>query len=325
MNEFRKVLETLNRLSAELDLLRDRRKKIEERKKLVRGETYAKLTAEYEGKIKDVEQARDAAAESLRHDLAALKAELHRVTGESDKLDQSIEELELRRYIGEYSEEDFASLMAGEQAKREEIVACLAELRAQVEGAESILGNSTVAGAAEPPRVISDTQPLPTSKQTPRDSARPAAAPALDETMDIRSTDELSSTVAAPGDGYPMPVFGEPAGLETGGGSSRVSGGKDAPPAAVSLNYLDQTREVPIEGYPFTIGRSTKNTLSLKSEEISRYHAQIRFEKGKFVLEDLGSANGTKLDGKRIQRSELKPGGRISIGPAELTFTLTSG
>ncbi len=326
MNEFRKILETLNRLSAELEQLRDRREKIEERKKQVRGETYAKLTAEYEGKIQDVEKARDAAAESLRRDMTALKSELNRLTGESDTVDQSIEELELRRYIGEYSEEDFASLMAGEQAKRQEIVTRLADLRAQVEGAEAILVNGTVAGASEPPPVITDTQPLPTSSQPPAEGTNPTAAPALDETMDIRCADELSSTVAALGDVNPMPVFGDPAGLETGEGSaSRVSGGKDAPPAAVSLNYLDQTREVPIEGYPFTIGRSTKNTLSLKSEEISRYHAQIRFEKGKFVLEDLGSANGTRLDGKRIQRSELKPGGRISLGPAELTFTLSSG
>lgn len=326
MNEFRTVLESLDRLTAELDQLRDRREKIEERKDQVRSETYAKLTVEYDGKIRDAEKALDAAAESLRSDLASLKSERLRLTGDAELADQSIEELELRRYIGEFeSEEEFASQMAGEKEKRQEIGARLEEVREQVAGAETILGNSTAAGSGQRPPVITDTQPLPAAIAPPGDGTHPSAGPALDETVDIRSADELSSTVAAAGDANPMALFGDPAGMETGGGASHVTvGGKDAPPAAVTLNYLDQTREVPIEGYPFTIGRSTKNTLSLKSEEISRYHAQIRFEKGKFVLEDLGSANGTKLDGKRIQRSELQPGGRISLGPAELTFTLSS-
>jgi hypothetical protein len=326
MNEFRTILETLDRLSAELDQLRDRREKIEERRDQVRSETYAKLTAEYDSKVSDAEQGLEAAADTLRRDLASLKSELTRLTGDVELADQSIEELELRRYIGEFqSDEDFASLMAGEKEKREKTGARLAELRIQVADAEAILGTSTVAGSSQHPAVITDTLPLPTAIPHAGEGTNPSAGPALEDTLDIRSADELSSTVAAPGDANPMPVFGDPSGLETDGGSSHVTvGGKDAPPAAVTLNYLDQTREVPIKGYPFTIGRSTKNTLSLKSEEISRYHSQIRFEKGKFLLEDLGSANGTKLDGKRIQRAELKPGGRITLGPAELTFTLSS-
>lgn len=325
MNEFRSVLETLDRLSAELEQLRDRRAKIEERKDKVRREIYHKLSTEYEAKISDAEKTLDAAAETLRQDMAALNSELASLADAAEKADMVIEELELRRFIGEYeSEQDFEARMDAEKQQRDDLGARLAELRSQVTRAEAVLGNSTVAGADQRPPVITDTQPLPSGLQPGNDGTHPAAAPALDETIDIRGADELSSTVAAPGDGNPLPMFGDPVGLETSDGTDHgATSHSEAPPAAVTLNYLDQTREVRIEGYPFTIGRSIKNTLSLKSEEISRYHAQIRFEKGAFVLEDLGSANGTKLDGKRIQRAELKPGGKISLGPAEITFTLS--
>lgn len=325
MNEFRSAMETLDRLSTELDQLRDRRRKIEERKDQVHEEIFLKLSTEYDKKIQDAEKERDGATETIRREIAALKSELSRVAGEAVQADLVLEELELRQFIGEFeSDDEFEARMAGEKAKREEVGTRLSELSSQVARAESVLGNSTMAATDKRPPVVTDTQPLPSALQATDDGTNPSAGPALEETIDIRSADELSSTVAAPGDGNPMPMFGGPDGLETGGGTDRgATSHTEAPPAAVTLNYLDQTREVRIEGYPFTIGRSTKNTLSLKSEEISRYHAQIRFEKGAFVLEDLGSANGTKLDGKRIQRAELKPGGRISLGPAEITFTLS--
>jgi hypothetical protein len=327
MNEFRSILETLDRRSAELDQLRDRRGKIEERKDQVRQEIYQKLCAEYDAKISDAEKALDAAAESLRQDTAALNLELATLADAVEQADLAIEELELRHFIGEYeSKQDFEASMDAKKAKRDDLKKRLSELRSQVALAESVLEKASGAASDARPPVIADTQPLPSGLPADGDGTHPSAGPALDETIDIRGTDELSSTVAAPGDPNPMPMFGDPDGLEIGGGTDHgAASNTEAPSAAVTLNYLDQTREVRIEGYPFTIGRSTKNALSLKSEEISRYHAQIRFEKGAFVLEDLGSANGTKLDGKRIQRAELKPGGRISLGPAEITFTLSSG
>lgn len=325
MNEFRSFLETVEHNKAELEQLRNRRDKIEERRDQVRREIYDKLSTEYDTKIREGEQSLDSAAESLRKSMTSMKSELDALTGVAEKNDLAIEELELRKYIGEYeSEQDFQGKLEAEKSKRSDLKARLTELQDQLARAESVLGNSTVAGAA-PPLVITDTQPLPAQVSAAGDGTHPSAGPALDETIDIRGVDELSSTVAAPGNGNPLPVFGDPNGLEAGGTDRDASGHGDAPSAAVTINYLNQTREVRIEGYPFTIGRSTKNTLSLKSEEISRYHAQIRFEKGAFVLEDLGSANGTKLNGKRIQRAELKPGGLIGLGPAEITFTLSSG
>jgi pSer/pThr/pTyr-binding forkhead associated (FHA) protein len=55
----------------------------------------------------------------------------------------------------------------------------------------------------------------------------------------------------------------------------------------------------------------------------SRYHAWVTFEADQFWLEDLGSTNGTLLNGEPVEkREQLSTGDRIKIGETEMTFTL---
>lgn len=74
------------------------------------------------------------------------------------------------------------------------------------------------------------------------------------------------------------------------------------------------------------IGREAD--LSFPDPRISRRHAQITNENGGCVLEDLGSTNGTKLDGNALspgQKVALKGGERISLGGFEIQFNLPGG
>lgn len=68
------------------------------------------------------------------------------------------------------------------------------------------------------------------------------------------------------------------------------------------------------------IGRKNAN-LILNDETVSRQHARIYFENGNYIIEDMGSTNGTFLNGNKISRSELKINDKIRIGSVELTFT----
>ena len=52
---------------------------------------------------------------------------------------------------------------------------------------------------------------------------------------------------------------------------------------------------------------------------VSRRHAQLRFRDGKWVLRDLGSTNGTTVNGVRVGRCELLPGDRLGLGELLLT------
>ncbi len=71
---------------------------------------------------------------------------------------------------------------------------------------------------------------------------------------------------------------------------------------------------------PFSIGRSTKNDLSIDQESISRHHAKITFEGSGFRIEDLGSTNGTFVNDEPIKTTALRDGDQVQIGRSILKF-----
>ncbi|MBE5039540.1 FHA domain-containing protein [Ructibacterium gallinarum] len=71
------------------------------------------------------------------------------------------------------------------------------------------------------------------------------------------------------------------------------------------------------------IGRSKTCDIVLREKYVSNQHVRIWFEKGEWYLEDLGSRNGTEVNGQRIrQRVMLDPQDEISIGGLRFVFEL---
>lgn len=69
-----------------------------------------------------------------------------------------------------------------------------------------------------------------------------------------------------------------------------------------------------------SIGRHENNSLCLHDQRASKHHAEIRFENGHFVLIDIGSANGTIVNGHFIQRKILEHKDDLVIGRTRLVF-----
>jgi len=69
------------------------------------------------------------------------------------------------------------------------------------------------------------------------------------------------------------------------------------------------------------IGRSPDCDITIDNAAISRRHATIEFTNGEYLLSDLGSANGTFLNGTRIEKAEvISPGDNIGVAKFSLTF-----
>jgi len=69
------------------------------------------------------------------------------------------------------------------------------------------------------------------------------------------------------------------------------------------------------------IGRGLSNQIVFSDDpRISRQHARIEFKYGQFLLTDLNSANGTKVNGQPVTQIVLSPGDKISLGGFELLF-----
>lgn len=71
----------------------------------------------------------------------------------------------------------------------------------------------------------------------------------------------------------------------------------------------------PVEGEQLIIGRDPANAIVINDPEVSRRHARLTLQGGRYVLEDLGSTNGTFVNGRRLTGAYvLKPGDVVSLG-----------
>ncbi|MPY48675.1 DUF1707 and FHA domain-containing protein [Streptomyces acidicola] len=76
-------------------------------------------------------------------------------------------------------------------------------------------------------------------------------------------------------------------------------------------------------GHPLRIGRDPANGLRLSHETVSRVHAELRHQGGLWVLRDLGSTNGTTVNGRRvIGAAVVRDGDQVSFG--RMAFRLAS-
>jgi transcriptional regulator with GAF, ATPase, and Fis domain len=85
---------------------------------------------------------------------------------------------------------------------------------------------------------------------------------------------------------------------------------------------LPKIWELPLD-QPITLGRNQNNTIVVQDEHASRWHAEIIHQDSSWFLRDLGTLNGTKLNGERIQQQvPLANGQVISIGNTRLRFAV---
>src|SRR5258705_12225515 len=88
------------------------------------------------------------------------------------------------------------------------------------------------------------------------------------------------------------------------------------------VKYPDRAPDhFPLGRLRITIGRSARNDLCIPDPFASRVHAEVRREGDEYLLQDLGSANGTLYNGATVDAViPLTAGGRIQIGETEIVF-----
>jgi len=99
---------------------------------------------------------------------------------------------------------------------------------------------------------------------------------------------------------------------------------------AVSAEELGLEREIatlttngkshPLDKRRVVIGRSKECDIQVADANVSRRHAEVRQEGAAHWVVDLGSTNGTEVNGRRLKRAKLRPGDTITVGATELVF-----
>lgn len=93
-----------------------------------------------------------------------------------------------------------------------------------------------------------------------------------------------------------------------------------APPTRPAFLIVGGTKVYTIQTAVTNIGRRLDNHLVVNDPRVSRYHAQIRCTKGRFLIFDLNSTGGTYVNGQRINQSVLYPGDVISLAGLPIIF-----
>ena len=91
--------------------------------------------------------------------------------------------------------------------------------------------------------------------------------------------------------------------------------------ARVAALAMDDGHRVVVAEAPVTIGRASECEIAVQDPNVSRRHAEVRREGDEFVVVDLGSTNGTKVNGAGVKRPKrLTDGDEIMVGTTRLRF-----
>jgi serine phosphatase RsbU (regulator of sigma subunit) len=87
-----------------------------------------------------------------------------------------------------------------------------------------------------------------------------------------------------------------------------------AAPARLIVHNGDASNTIALDPLPFTIGRHADHHLSLNNSQVSRQHAVIHRDRDGYYIQDLGSSQGTYINGVRQQTARLSSCDRIELG-----------
>ena len=114
-------------------------------------------------------------------------------------------------------------------------------------------------------------------------------------------------------------------------GATMIYKPRTQPTEAASLTDLGVEKEVAVLSWSgqrrvldkkrSVLGRSRDADVQIEDPNISRRHAEIVQEGSAYWLVDLGSTNGTEVDGRRVQRARLDDGSRFTVGETTVTFS----
>ncbi|MFL5825990.1 MAG: FhaA domain-containing protein [Thermoleophilaceae bacterium] len=79
-------------------------------------------------------------------------------------------------------------------------------------------------------------------------------------------------------------------------------------------------RRTVLSGERVVMGRSRDCDIVLDDPNVSRQHAELRNQGEGWIVRDLGSTNGIKVNGRRVEQASLQPGDEITLGLSRLTF-----
>ncbi len=92
-------------------------------------------------------------------------------------------------------------------------------------------------------------------------------------------------------------------------------------PTLFVIRGADQGSRFELTEPAVRLGRDPSNTIQVHDTEVSRHHAEIRRTENDYAISDLGSSNGTFVNGQRIRHHRLSSGDQLQLGRTLMLYT----
>jgi hypothetical protein len=277
-------------------------------------EVYSRVVRDYEARFKALDEQAGAVRQRVREDLVALSGLHERCREAVDQARVELQESEFRHEIGEFTREEF-------QKRQQAIERAIAERQAEFESVKTLrqryldlLPPAAASAPSVPAAPAAPHVPAPPAAAAappPVAPATPAAPPAEEP---IPPAEGATSFLPPPSNTeFQVPLL--PAADES------EPFGTVAVAAALLIEDRNGLPGVHHRlGVKTSIGRTADNQIVVPIREVSRRHAEIVLSEAGYTLKDLGSPNGTYVNGERITEHKLSDGDRIAVGPQVYVF-----
>lgn len=312
-------IEEFDRLDAAANVLVERLQRLEADRDAMDPAILDKIRKEYDQKLKEAERRLKAKRKALSRRLRDMEDAQTAVELQRADLDREIKELEVRRRIGEYPDAVFEHGRAEKISDLEFLGRKHEVLQGNIDhyrralakekdsfpcsacGAMNLIWEKRCRECGGDVEGISEPRESREAALGAATLVRPAAppAPVLERTL-IRDLASL------------------------GGGDEGLSDepvGSQERPCLVRIQGPNAGERIRIAGVEISIGKAPENHLAIPEDRaLSRRHAKIVLGEGKATLYDLGSTNGTAVNGRPVEVSELEDNDEIALGSSIYRF-----
>ncbi len=301
------VIDALKALKEEADILRGRLSGLEAVKADFDPAVFSRVNADYKKQLATLEAKAEPMRQQARESYARLRGALADITNAHEAVKLDRQEIELRRKLGEFSEEEYKNrLQAIETALTERAVAHKQGEALRARFLEVFSSEEELLLASDQGPASTQEMPIAEDIDIPMDLASLDIPAAQTQILQVLKLPEPPKVPAAPG--AKPPAFGASAtmSLRTG--------------RLVPQNPEAGRTAIPLPPKPVSVGADASNEIRIGGPGVEAHHARITVDSQGYTLSDLGSKSGTRVNAEAIQQRLLRHEDVIQIGMARFVF-----
>ncbi len=314
------VIDALKALKEEADILRGRLSGLDSVKAEFDPAVFSRVNADYVKQLLAIETKAEPLRQQARDSYARLRGALAEITQAHEAVKLDRQEIELRRKLGEFSEEEYTHrLKAIETALSERAVAHKQGEALRARFLEVFASEEELTHAAEPVHVH---EPVHVPAPGPASTQEMPIAEDIDIPMDIASFDmPVAQTQILQVLKLPEPPKLPP----SPPGAKPAAFGANATMSLRTARLVPQNPEagrsaIPLPPKPISLGADASNEIRIGGPGVEARHARISVDSKGYTLSDLGSKSGTRVNAEAVQERLLHHEDVIQIGMARFVF-----